>query len=79
MLYCATTGKIPIFVELRRFNDISDSDFITFIFHTAVQSQKQEARLLFTQAVEEGQFVFIFDGFDEVKEEKGVSKLLSLS
>jgi predicted NACHT family NTPase len=46
---------------------ISNEDFTTFILSIAVNSQEQQAKRLFKAAVEEGQFVFIFDGYDEIE------------
>jgi predicted NACHT family NTPase len=63
-------GKIPLFVELRRFNELSNEDFTSFIFSITVNSEAQQAKQLFKAAIEEGQFVFIFDGYDEIEPKK---------
>jgi hypothetical protein len=63
-------GKIPIFVELRRFNDIETDDFGTFVFHSAVSNANSSSRDLFESCISEGQFIFIFDGFDEISKSR---------
>src|ERR1700730_9393009 len=63
-------GKIPLFVELRKFNELSYEDFSSFIFGIAVDSQEQTAKNLFKAAIEDAQFVFIFDGYDEIDPKK---------
>lgn len=63
-------GKIPIYVELRKFNENYNEDFTTFIFNIAVDSEDKETRGLFKKSIEEGQFAFIFDGFDEIEPKK---------
>ena len=64
--FVQTRGKIPLFIELRQFNNIESDDFITYLFHSCVSKQQKEARELFDKAIEEGQFFFILDGFDEL-------------
>ena len=62
---CSVTpkGKIPIYVELRRLNDIESDDIESFLFNTAVSSSDARARELFNSGLLEGQFVLILDGF----------------
>jgi predicted NACHT family NTPase len=75
-------GKIPIYVELRRLNDIEGDDIELFLFHTAVSSSNQQARELFASGLREGQFILILDGFDEVqlrKRDRIETKLLDLA
>jgi predicted NACHT family NTPase len=38
----------------------------TFLFHSCAFKQQKDARVLFDKAIEEGQFFFILDGFDEL-------------
>jgi predicted NACHT family NTPase len=45
-------GKIPLFIELRKFNELSNEDFTSFIFSIAVNSQEQKAKNLFKAAIE---------------------------
>ncbi len=66
-------GRIPLFIELRNLNSIDSDDLMTFIYHTTIQSSNligDQGRSEFQKAVEEGQFIFIFDGFDELNNEK---------
>lgn len=67
----AENGKIPIYVELRNINEITSGSLLTYIYATVVDNKAApEARTKFDEAVKEGRFTFIFDGFDELKEEK---------
>ena len=63
-------GKIPIYMELRRFNDADVSDFKVFLYHTAVNTSQQDVFALFDSTISDGQYIFILDGFDELKEAK---------
>lgn len=63
-------GQIPVFVELRRFNEISADDLLSFIYHSIVASHANVPREVFDKGVASGLFVFILDGFDEVAKEK---------
>ncbi len=65
-------GKIPIYIELRKYNDITDGDFVTYIFNSVVDNPDVETRQLFDRAIKEGQFIFIFDVYDEIKRSKRV-------
>jgi predicted NACHT family NTPase len=58
--------KIPLFIELRQLNNIESIDFVTYLFHSCLSKKQKEARDLFDKAIEEGQFFFILDGFDEL-------------
>ncbi len=69
-LFINPRGKIPIFVELRRLNEIDDVDFNAFLFRTAIQSSDVRAQEFFQGALNEGQFALILDGMDEVHEAK---------
>jgi len=59
-------GKIPVFVELRRINEVSSDRLDLFIFHSIVDAQSTVTAEQFEQGIREGQFVFILDGFDEI-------------
>jgi hypothetical protein len=63
-------GQIPIFVELRRLNEISTDDLLSFIYHSIVDSHSNVPREIFDKGVASGLFVFILDGFDEIAKEK---------
>lgn len=76
-------GKVPIFLELRNWNDISIDDFLVFIFNSVFSGVNNSDGLpVFQNMLEEGRFAFILDGFDEVSEEKKkqlTKQILSLS
>jgi hypothetical protein len=74
--------RIPIFLELRRVNDITSIDLLTFIFRTIIATDEKSGMSNFTKAVAEGRFIFVFDGFDEVAaDKKGIveKQILDLS
>lgn len=64
-----SSGKIPIFIELRRLSDVTDPSLAAFCKH-----ELQSSLLIEGQAFEvlcaDGRFDFIFDGFDEVSRER---------
>ncbi len=61
-------GKIPIFLELRRLNDIQSIDIAAFC-RNELQSDLSFGKGIFERLCEAGRFEFIFDGFDEVNRE----------
>ncbi|SHK16425.1 NACHT domain-containing protein [Ruegeria lacuscaerulensis ITI-1157] len=63
------SGKIPIYIELRRLNDLQSLDIITFC-RSELQSDLIFGNGIFEKLCEAGKFEFIFDGFDEVAREK---------
>ncbi len=63
-------NKIPIFIELRKFNEIKLVDFGIFVLTSATQGSVGDVRVVFQDALEEGQFVFVLDGFDELRSER---------
>lgn len=74
-------GRIPIFVELRRLNDLSSVDILAFC-RNELQSDMSFGKDVFEKLCENGKFEFILDGFDEVNREnrKTVEKqIISLS
>lgn len=62
-------GRIPIFLELRRINDLTSVDILSFIFREILTNDSKVDIRSFIQAIDEGKFIFIFDGFDEVSDE----------
>lgn len=58
-------GRIPIFVELRRLNDLQSIDILSFC-RNELQSDMSFGKGVFEKLCENGKFEFIFDGFDEV-------------
>ncbi len=61
-------GRIPIFVELRRLNDLQSIDLASFC-RNELQSDMSFGKGVFEKLCEAGKFEFIFDGFDEVNRE----------
>ncbi|WP_386372144.1 NACHT domain-containing protein [Sulfitobacter aestuarii] len=61
-------GRIPIFVELRRLNDLKSIDILAFC-RNELQSDMSFGKGVFEKLCEAGKFEFIFDGFDEVNRE----------
>ena len=59
------SGKIPIYIELRRLNDLKSLDIVTFC-RSELQSDLIFGSGVFEKLCEAGRFEFIFDGFDEV-------------
>lgn len=64
----SNTGRIPIFVELRRLNDLKERQLITYIRSTISPSNQMMSEAIFKEFCQDGGFVFIFDGFDELAE-----------
>jgi predicted NACHT family NTPase len=69
-VFVNSQGRIPVFVELRRINEMSSTDLMTYVHRTIVDSRSKITREQFNDAVSSGLFLFIFDGFDEVNKEK---------
>lgn len=68
-IYQEPKGKIPVFIELRKFNEMENVDILTLIRYTL--SAGKEMKLdLFREMATDGAFMLIFDGFDEVSIEK---------
>jgi len=64
-------GKIPIFVELRSFNDITSDDFLVFLFASVFTGVENTSGIeFFKKMLTSGRFSFILDGFDEVSEDR---------
>lgn len=83
--FVAGRGRIPLFVELRHLNSIELPDILTFMYHSTVDGSGElgdRGRVAFDKAVGQGQFIFIFDGFDElnnIKRDTVASQILKLS
>jgi hypothetical protein len=75
-------GKIPVFVELRRLNEVTTDKLDLYIYHSIVDSQAILSKAEFDAGMRGGQFVLILDGFDEILSEKKTSlekQILSLA
>lgn len=62
-------GKIPVMIELRKFNQFSDINISTLIRNT-ISTTKSISEDLFKELASDGTFFFVFDGFDEVAVER---------
>lgn len=69
-LFETDQSTIPLFVELRRFNDLTSEDFATFLFRTAVDARTNVQMKDFEKGLDDGAFSLIMDGFDEINEER---------
>ncbi len=62
-------GKIPVMIELRKFNQFSDIDIATLV-RNAISTSKSISDDLFKELASDGTFFLVFDGFDEVAVER---------
>lgn len=69
-LFEQSTLRIPLFIELRRFNDLTTEEFGTFLFKSAVAHDSKIQKSDFEAALAEGAFTILLDGFDEINEER---------
>ncbi|RWN62227.1 MAG: NACHT domain-containing protein, partial [Mesorhizobium sp.] len=60
--------RIPVFVELRRLNQITSIDMETVLRNMLFPSRRASREDLFTELLLGGRFIFIFDAFDELNE-----------
>uniref|UniRef100_UPI0032172EC9 NACHT domain-containing protein n=1 Tax=uncultured Draconibacterium sp. TaxID=1573823 RepID=UPI0032172EC9 len=61
--------RIPIFIELRRFN-FEDVTFKEFIFKSILDAKLEPSKSTLNRALKSGVYIFIFDGLDEISLEK---------
>jgi len=62
-------SKIPIFVELRKID--KEETLLEFIVKDMNPHKRKNFTIeMFVMLMEKGKFIFFFDGFDEVSEEK---------
>jgi len=69
-LFENSKGKIPIFLELRRLNDISTDDLVSYLYLTLVGSNAKVSKESFLKGIASGLFIVMLDGFDEIVIEK---------
>ncbi|KWT80564.1 hypothetical protein BS628_02850 [Agrobacterium radiobacter] len=58
-------GKTPVFIELRKLNELSTIDLLAFVRRT-ISRKKEMDDSLFRYFCDQGRFCFILDGYDEV-------------
>ena len=72
-LWCAIfdepNGRVPIFISLRELNELTDLNLLDFVRLTIMPSATH-SKEIFEYFCMRGDFIFIFDGFDEVVQEK---------
>lgn len=66
------TNKIPVFIELRNLNDTTDT-LTEFIYKTVSNLNIKFEMEFFSRSLEIGCYVFYFDAFDEVNENRRIS------
>ena len=69
-LFTAPEGKIPVFVELRRFNEIKNIDIASYIATTISTVDSPLSSTDFYLLMKSGRFTLIFDGFDELSDDR---------
>lgn len=70
-LLVRSSDKIPVFIELRSFNDISSINIEILIADIMFYGMPHtDAISVFRNMLKAGSFIFIFDGFDEVLDSK---------
>ncbi|WP_202352996.1 NACHT domain-containing protein [Mesorhizobium sp. 113-1-2] len=62
-------GKIPIFLELRRLNEISQKNLLAIMRVSSSAEKDVVSEDVFRAMMEDGRFIFILDGFDEIPDE----------
>jgi hypothetical protein len=75
-------GKIPVFLEVRKLNNITDIDVKTYIRRTISPGKGGVDEATFDAFLNDGRFVFVFDGYDELSESRKVifgDEILELS
>lgn len=63
------TFKIPIFIELRDLNNYSKS-LIEYVYEIILSNKIKPSTRILERALKSGNFLFIFDGFDELNLDK---------
>jgi len=62
-------GKIPFFLELRQLNNLNHGKLEDFIFHSIIKTGSSISQGSFKNAMKNGEFVLLLDGFDELNVE----------
>ncbi len=80
-LFQTNYGYTPVFIELRKLNELSTIDLLAFVRRTISRKKELDDRL-FGYFCDQGRFCFILDGYDEVlhsQREALQSQILELS
>jgi len=62
-------GRLPLFIELRRLNELKAPDLLSFIRRSLTPSGNALSAEQFHTLLKAGRFIFLFDAFDEVADE----------
>lgn len=62
-------GKIPLFIELRRLNELKAVDLVSFIRASLAPSGQPMSEDQFKTLLKAGRFIFLFDALDELNDE----------
>ena len=62
--------RVPLFIEMRRFNDITSHEFSAFLFHSIKSISSKIKQDDFERSLREGAFVLLLDGFDEIADDR---------
>jgi len=68
-MFRAQSRRTPIFIELRRFNEITQVDLPAYI-RRCISSDRNLTDEIFSYFCKKGRFCFLLDGFDEVSKAK---------
>nr|WP_029929344.1 NACHT domain-containing protein [Ochrobactrum sp. UNC390CL2Tsu3S39] len=63
------SGKIPILIELRKVNEISNKNLSAYIRIMPFSNGTPLSEEVYNEFIREGRFVLLFDGFDELSDE----------
>jgi hypothetical protein len=66
-------SRIPLYVELRGINHQTDINLLKFLFESLVTSRAHITLETFRSGLNDGEYIFILDGLDEVQPEKRIS------
>jgi hypothetical protein len=61
------SSRIPFYIELRTFNHREDTNLVQFFHDTIVGQRARVPIASFRSAMEDGEYIFILDGLDEVQ------------
>ncbi|OAM74170.1 hypothetical protein A3840_16490 [Devosia elaeis] len=68
-IYGNPQGRIPVFIELKKLNDISDLHLESYLRFTISDGSSNFSDDEFRALCDDGRFVFLFDAFDEIKDD----------
>jgi predicted NACHT family NTPase len=66
--------KIPIFIELRDFNN-KEFDFLDYMYTYILSNRIKPSHEIVERALQNGNFLFLLDGYDELMHEKKINIL----